>query len=41
MGVGFRVVDMEETALGVRRVKGLIDSHKDLHTNNADLAVLS
>lgn len=38
MGVGFRVVDLEETALGVTRVQSLMYPHEDLHISNVDFA---
>lgn len=40
MVVGFRVVDLEETALEVTRVQSLMYPHEDLHINDVDLAAL-
>lgn len=40
MGVGIRVVDLEKTAVGVRRVQSLMYPSEDLRKNSADLATL-
>lgn len=37
---GFNILDLEENALGVRRVQGLEYPPKDLHTHNVDFIAL-